>query len=47
MRYYPKRENVFWVEVVISKVDGSIETRKYRGVDRVRGCRSRFSDGDD
>ena len=30
MRYYPKREILFWVEVVISKISGSIEVRKYR-----------------
>ncbi|MBZ5657270.1 MAG: hypothetical protein LAO56_18540 [Acidobacteriia bacterium] len=31
MRYYPKPETLFWVEVVISKISGSSEARKYRG----------------
>jgi hypothetical protein len=31
MRYYPREASPFWVEVVISKSDGRIETREYRG----------------
>ena len=31
MRYYPRDPSPFWIEVVYSKGDGHIETRKYRG----------------
>jgi hypothetical protein len=31
IRYYGKEESPLWVEVVISKINGSIEARKYRG----------------
>jgi hypothetical protein len=31
MQYYPRDESPFWVEVAISKANGGIETRKYRG----------------
>ena len=31
MRYYPREASLFWVEVVISKADRHIETRKYPG----------------
>ncbi len=31
MRSYAKKDSRFWVEVVISKIDGRIENRKYRG----------------
>jgi len=30
MQYYAKRESRFWVEVVLWKIDGSIEVGKYR-----------------
>ena len=31
MRYFPRQESEFWVEVIIQKQDAAIETRKYRG----------------
>jgi hypothetical protein len=41
MRYYGKKESTFWVEVVILKIDGSIETEEVPGRGtRVGGCRS-------
>ena len=30
MRHFPREASPFWVEVIISKGDGRIETRKYR-----------------
>ena len=34
-RNYPREASPFWVEVVISKGGGGIETRKYRGEELV------------
>jgi len=31
MRYYRRIRRAFWVEVMISTIDESIEARKYRG----------------
>jgi hypothetical protein len=31
MRYYPRDQSPAWVEVAISKIGGSVPTRKYRG----------------
>jgi len=30
IQYYAKRQSRFWVEVVLCKIDGSIEVGKYR-----------------
>ena len=40
MRYYPRQASLFWVDVVVSKGDVLIKTRKYRGEEPVMpGCR--------
>jgi hypothetical protein len=35
MRHYPREALPFWGEVALSKRDGPIETRKYRGEELV------------
>ena len=42
MRYFPRQESEFWVEVIIQKQDAAIETRKYRGSQLV--CLAQGSD---